>query len=659
MRRLSILSAIVFPLLILAAVMGTMHTLVSPATPSTAFTVNSTTDATDANPGDGVCETAAGNSTCSLRAAIQESNALAGADVVLLGSDIYTLTIAGQDEDAGATGDLDIRDNLTIQGVSTEDSIIDGGFLDRVIHITGTNTLSVTVKDVTIQNGELDDNATNGYGGGLFNAATDSHVIIADCIVRDNLGYGRFVGGGGGIHNVGTMQISSSSILSNQSNHGHGIQNRGTLTVTNSLVAFNSTLSGGGGAIDNRNVLYVYNTILHNNYSYFGAGVANGNGAPAGAGSTAILDHVHIVNNSSYLEGGGIINWAIMTITHSIIATNTVGTANGGGIDQVNGYLFLQDSVLHNNRSQNTIFQGAGGGLYVANNSTVSISNTAIISNSAIHGAGLYNTNGVIEIVNTTFSKNNSTNDGGGIWNDGIIALTNNTVVSNTAGNGSGLYNSNMLNLTNSIIANNQGSNNCSGPVPNNLNSQGYNLSSDTSCNLTATGDLTNTNPFLGPLQDNGGDTFTHALLSGSPAIDAGNNSPCPSTDQRGGIRPVDGNNDNIDVCDIGAYEFGGLSLAAVNDQATTPTNRAVLIDVLANDIPGDAFMLNLSAVGTPLSGTAVITDLLVLYTPSLDFTGTDVFTYTITDGVIDDTATVTVTVDWLRNFLPVITKND
>ncbi|HRQ36915.1 MAG TPA: Ig-like domain-containing protein [Chloroflexota bacterium] len=156
---------------------------------------------------------------------------------------------------------------------------------------------------------------------------------------------------------------------------------------------------------------------------------------------------------------------------------------------------------------------------------------------------------------------------------------------------------------------------------------------------------MPDTDPLLGPLQANGGDTWTHALLMGSPAIDAGDNVACPATDQRGGIRPIDGDGDNDPVCDIGAYEWGALQLMAVPDTATTIQYIPVLIDVLANDVPGPNGSPTLDSVGEPGNGTAVITNSLILYTPDLDFTGTDNFTYTITDGVVTDTAVVTVTV--------------
>ena len=78
------------------------------------FSVTSTTDAVDANPGDGVCASAAGE--CTLRAAIQETNALPGADTVQLPAGTLTLSIPGANEDAAATGDLDVTDDLTING---------------------------------------------------------------------------------------------------------------------------------------------------------------------------------------------------------------------------------------------------------------------------------------------------------------------------------------------------------------------------------------------------------------------------------------------------------------------------------------------------------------------------------------------------------------
>jgi hypothetical protein len=101
------------------------------------------------------------------------------------------------------------------------------------------------------------------------------------------------------------------------------------------------------------------------------------------------------------------------------------------------------------------------------------------------------------------------------------------------------------ITLHNTIISNSPVGGNCSGI----MTSQGYNLDSGNTCGLAGSTDLSNTDPKIGPLQDNGGPTFTHALLSGSPAIDQGDNTNCPATDQRGVSRPKGSS------CDIGAYE--------------------------------------------------------------------------------------------------------
>ena len=92
--------------------------------------------------------------------------------------------------------------------------------------------------------------------------------------------------------------------------------------------------------------------------------------------------------------------------------------------------------------------------------------------------------------------------------------------------------------------------------------SKGYNLSDDGSCNFHNSGDRNNTNPMLGPLQNNGGPTQTQALLPGSPAIDAGNPSGCRdgkgnliTTDQRNYPRPNTEDIEDKKGCDMGAYE--------------------------------------------------------------------------------------------------------
>ncbi|HEV2425665.1 MAG TPA: choice-of-anchor Q domain-containing protein [Terriglobia bacterium] len=232
--------------------------------------------------------------------------------------------------------------------------------------------------------------------------------------------------------------------------------------------------------------------------------------------------------------GGGILNWGKLTVSSSTISGNTASSsysATGGGIYN-SGTLTVNSSTLNANTGTTTFMYG--GAIY--NSGTVAINNSTISGNSALGftgggGGGIYNSAGTVTINNSTLSGNSGTPDGGGIYNGATTILQNSIVASSTSGG------------------------NCSGAVT----SHGYNLSSDGTCNFNSAGDLNNTDPQLGSLQNNGGQTQTMALPSGSPAIDAGNPAGCTDntgrllkTDQRGQPRP---DSEDTGGCDMGAYE--------------------------------------------------------------------------------------------------------
>lgn len=212
---------------------------------------------------------------------------------------------------------------------------------------------------------------------------------------------------------------------------------------------------------------------------------------------------------------------------------------------------------------------GVGGGIY--NQGTLLLNVVTLSGNSSGSSGGAIANVGTLAITNSTLSDNLANADGGGLsTTNGLVELNNVTITDNTAdgdskagGNGGGIFRSaGNLSLSNTIVAGNHDASaiqkypDCSGI----LTSQGHNLvQSLAGCTLAGTGanDRTGVDPLLGALADNGGTTFTHALLDGSPAIDAGNpaapgssDGTCAPADQRGVARPQG------PACDIGAFEL-------------------------------------------------------------------------------------------------------
>ena len=407
---------------------------------ATFYQVNSTADVPDANTATAACETAAGNGVCTLRAAVQQANAHAGLDTILLPANTYVL---------GAV--LGVSGSVTIIGSTAATTIIDAnGAATGAGAFQLGSAINVSLNHLTIRNGVA--------GGGI---ASGANLTVDDCIITGNSAESAF----GDIH-------------------GGGIDNSGSLVLKNSIVANNRTLLNG----------------------------------------------------------------------------STSGIA--GGIHS-SGPLTISNSTISGNQS------AYGGGLYAEGK--VTITNSTFSGNSAAYGAAIYSEGATMTLVNDTVSGNASAGDGAGMFLDtGTIELYSVTVAANEAnadnsggGGGAGIYNfSASVSLNNSILSGNYYRSglflvqaDCAGTFTSSSN----NIVTHPTC--TINGPHSSDMPKLGPLQDNGGPTLTHALLPGSPAVDAGGicfdalGAPL-GIDQRGVPRPQGA------ACDLGAFELEDLIFA-------------------------------------------------------------------------------------------------
>lgn len=313
-------------------------------------------------------------------------------------------------------------------------------------------------------------------------------------------------------------------------------------------------------------------------------------------------------------------NFRIFNITSNVTISgltisNSLTSGEGGGIyNNSTSTVNVTNCTLSGNQAGNggAINNGSSGGM-------VNVTNCTLSGNSASAGGGIFNRTGTLTITNSTISGNSSITAGGGIYNLDTVTIINSTISGNSATLGSslggGVYNNpggtTTVNTRNTIIAKNTAS---SAPdFKGTLASQGHNLIGDTSGTTitgTTTGNQLNVDPKLGSLQDNGGPTFTHSLLSGSPAIEGGDSSGS-NTDQRGFTRPVNTpaitNAAGGDGSDIGAYEVQADQLPGCGNTIVTNNNDSgpgSLRSIFANACDGETITFAPSVV-SPINLTS------------------------------------------------------
>ena len=423
------------------------------------------------------------------------------------------------------SGGLGVTKNVTISGPGANQLSINGNRATLVFGVAPQRTFSISRLSITnaqygisnnqgtvsVSNCVISGTSYRGLDNDAGQGSDGASMTVANSIISNNSGTGAFnvfpmqFSGGSG---CACMTIADSVVSNNDadgiSNAGNGFTGTASLTVVNSDVSDND----GGGISNNDTGGNTTATIVSTTVSGNLAG-----GVTDGITGATIVSTTVSGNSADGVFGFGQGN-AQATITDCTIS----GNSTHGGIRFVGNQLTVANSTISGNSSVDN-----GGGIYAIGFAAnlplnVSIGNSTISGNSAgTNGGGIYDVRSLLHVANSTISGN-SAGSGGGIYNDGGVDGGINGEISNTILNAG---------ASGENIANNNGL----------FNSLGYNLSSDDGGGyLNGPGDQINTDPLLGPLQDNGGRTLTHVLLAGSPAINTGDPSftPPPNDDQRG-----------------------------------------------------------------------------------------------------------------------------
>ena len=480
----------------------------------------------------------------------------------------------------------------------------------------------------------------------LFSSGSSPYTITLNSSLPTIVDAGSSVSGGTAgklnITGLGSTNLIISGDNGNSSRDFNlfNIATGGNLTAGG--IAFSGAkVSGNGAVFSNQGTLSLSESVFSNNVS------GNRGGAIHNSGTVSISSS-RFENNSSANQGGAIYNDGTLTISLSNFSTNSTGN-NGGAICQFSG-----SSVL---TITNTTFSGnlSNDGGAIRSDGTLTLSNSTLTSNVASNnGGGLFNL-GTVKITNSTFYGNTANSLGGGIRTGGIVEISSSTFSANSAGSGGAIENfdyspnvSTSLKIANTILANSVNGGDYAGTgavgllgsatAANNLVSQG-----SFAWAITKTSQEIN----LGPLQNNGGPTFTMAVVDGSATVSAGNSSISNSTpvnglDQRGIKR-------SSTIPTIGAYEFVPVyPSVTLNNRILAPNSNTISIKGTGFSTTANKNTVTFSngAVGTITAATA--TELTVTLTTQPTSTGaltaivyTSGISYTVNSGNPVQVATV------------------
>lgn len=462
--------------------------------------------------------------------------------------------------------------------------------------------------DVTITGSEFRGNASPDNGGAI-SILGGGPLTVTTSTFQNNHSSNQ----GGAFYISGSkVTVSDSVFLSNDADSGGGaiagsyLYSTGDLTVHNSQFISNAAGFLGGAIYHDYNGLFIYDSRFEDNEGTSGGGVYI-NGSYSGSPTEYLaVERSSFVNNRATAWG-----------------------SNGGGVN-LNGV---------NYHVYESVFTGNQVGEY---------SNGGGLNSSPFAATGT--------IRNTTFSGNSASNFGGGLYhNTGTVYVINSTFAAGAASAGGNIGNAGgTFNIVNSLVADPTSGGNCSAPVT----SQGHNLESTDTCGFNHAGDLVNTVPLLGLLQDNGGNTLTHLLLANSPALESGDEAACPDADQRGVTRPQNNH------CDIGAVEMEP-NLTPVADAGldqSVITGESVTLDGAACADPDGHLPLSYTwtQTGGPsvaLSGADTASP---VFTPSVN--GIYTFELVVTDalGLLSTPDEVVITVTEVAGntiYLPILVR--